>query len=100
MPRPRKSTQLNASVEAWEGSHANRSWCRQLAANPMFQQFMLVVSTLRPTGYPSPGRKVEDPSLELGRREGYDDCLRNIQMLLVAEEPQHQESLEPTYTKE
>lgn len=68
--------------------------------DPMFQQFMLVVSAMRPTGFPTPGRDVPNPALELGRREGYDDCLRAIQNLLLAEEPQREEPLEPTYLKE
>lgn len=95
-PKPRP---LNVSYEAWVGAMGNRQYARQLAGDPQFQQLVVVLAAMRPTGFLSPGNPVADAALELGRREGYDDCLRNLEVLLNPPEPTPTDSVEADYSE-
>jgi hypothetical protein len=62
-----------ASLERWQKDDGLVNWAR---SSPEFAYLMAVVQSQRTTGYPARGQQITDVqcAVELGRKEGYDDC--------------------------
>lgn len=66
------------SLEWWFGQPANLAESQKLFETPLMRDIIDVLHSERPQGFPIRGYPVESVSahVELGRVEGYNDCLR------------------------
>lgn len=91
------SSPVPVEVEAYQPMNL-RSWrsapdrvgeYRQLLATPLFREIMAVLQSCIPYGYPLRGGEVTEVQglIELGRVQGYQDCLYLLRSLGEFEPP-------------
>lgn len=86
------------TLERWQSSSLYTAEARRLFADRTFQDIFSLLTNHRPQGYPVRGQDVSDTQalIELGRIEGYNDCLRLI-VSLAQLPPKMREPLEATF---
>jgi hypothetical protein len=64
----------------WRNSPEYLAFARELWTKKEWQQALSAIRNAAPSGYPIRGRTISDveAAIELGRKEGYQDCLNVI----------------------
>jgi len=87
---------LGLSLEEWQSRAEAVSAFRKFLATTLGRDMVSVLYTQQPTGYPTRDREISDThaAIELGRKEGYEDCLRIIRSMTAfpTTVPEHIES--------
>jgi hypothetical protein len=67
-------------LKTWRETPEFLSFARELWTKPEWQHALSALRNAAPSGYPIRGRTISetDAALELGRKEGYQDCLNAI----------------------
>lgn len=67
-------------LATWRAAPDLLSYARELWSQPNWQHALSALRNAAPSGYPIRGKMITDieAAIELGRKEGYDDCMRAL----------------------
>ena len=67
-------------LATWRAAPDLLDWARQLWTQPNWQQALSAIRNAAPSGFPIRGRAVTEieAAIELGRKEGYQDCMNAL----------------------
>ena len=82
-PKPKAKVKFmftGMDLLTWRNSPEYLAFARELWARPEWQHALSAIRNAAPSGYPIRGRTISEveAGIELGRKEGYQDCLNAI----------------------
>lgn len=96
-PQPRQLIPEGYTLEDWRSNRELPSQFKRVLEEPVMRRAISVMFQHLPTGYPIRGEAINEiqAAVELGRINGYTECLSLFQSL--AQSPASTEQIEPTY---